>query len=43
MPFKLFYRQTENDLEVDQLIEKYNLSTVKSDVYIRCIEALLHF
>ena len=43
MSLKLFYRQTENDLEMDQLIEKYNLLTVKSDVYLRSIEALIHF
>ena len=43
MALKLFYRQSENDLDIEQLVEKSVLLNNKSDVYIRSIEALLHF
>ena len=43
MPFKLFYRPSDSELEVDQLIEKGLLFQEKSEVFLRSIDALLHF
>ena len=43
MSVKLFYRQTESDLEIEQLVAKSVLLEKKSEVYLRSIEALLHF
>lgn len=43
MSFKLFYRPSENELETDQLMEKANALVEKNDIFLRSIEALLHF
>ncbi len=43
MSFKLFYRPTNPELEIDQLVEKGLLFQEKSDVFLRSIDALLHF
>jgi len=43
MSFKLFYRPTNPELEVDQLVEKGLLFQEKSHVFLRSIDALLHF
>jgi hypothetical protein len=43
MSIKLFYRPTDNELEVEQLVEKNLELREKSDVFLRSIDALLHF
>ncbi len=43
MSFKLFYRPTDPELEIDQLLEKGLLFQEKSEVFLRSIDALLHF
>jgi diguanylate cyclase len=43
MTFKLFYNLTDEDLSAEQWAQKTALFQEKSDVYLRSIEALLHF
>lgn len=43
MSLKLFYRPTNPELEIDQLVEKNLLFQEKSDVLLRSIDALFHF
>ncbi|MEJ2156842.1 MAG: GGDEF domain-containing protein [Desulfobacteraceae bacterium] len=43
MSFKLFYRPTEPEVEIDVLVEKTLLFQERSDVFLRSIDALLHF
>lgn len=43
MSIKLFYRPTDQELETEQLIEKSLLLQEKSDLFLRSIDALLHF
>ncbi len=43
MSFKLFYRPTNPELEIDEIIEKGLVFQERSDVLLRSIDALLHF
>jgi len=43
MALKLFYRQTDTDLDIEQLVEKSVRLQEKAAVYLRSIEALIHF
>ncbi len=43
MTFKLFYRLNDNDVEAQQMAQKTALLQEKSDVFVRSIEAMLHF
>ena len=43
MTYKLFYNLTEEDIAKEQLIQKNTLLQEKSDVFLRSIEAMLHF
>lgn len=43
MALKLFYRPTENELEIDQLLEKNLILKKKCDLFLRSMDALLHF
>ena len=43
MTLKLFYNLKDEDIAVEQLIEKNTLLQEKSDVFLRSIEAMLHF
>jgi diguanylate cyclase len=43
MTYKLFYNLTDDDIAVEQLIQKNTLLQEKSDVFLRSIEATLHF
>jgi diguanylate cyclase len=43
MTYKFFYNLTDEDIAVDQLVQKNTLLQEKSDVFLRSIEALLHF
>jgi diguanylate cyclase len=43
MALKLFYRQTDTELDIEQLVEKSVRLQEKSDVYLRSIQALIHF
>jgi diguanylate cyclase len=43
MSIKLFYRPTDSELELEQLVEKSLLLQEKSDTFLRSIDALLHF
>jgi diguanylate cyclase len=43
MTYKFFYNLTDEDITVEQLIQKNTLLQEKSDVFLRSIEAMLHF
>jgi diguanylate cyclase len=43
MSFKLFYHPTDSDIELEQLAENAANLQDKSDVFLRSIEAMLHF
>jgi diguanylate cyclase len=43
MPYKFFYNLSDDDLAVEELVQKNTLLKEKSDVYQRSIEAMLHF
>jgi diguanylate cyclase len=43
MTFKLLYNLTDKDVTVEQLTQKTTLLQEKSDVFLRSIEAMLHF
>jgi diguanylate cyclase len=43
MTYKFFYNLTDEDIAVEQLVQKTTLLQEKSDVFLRSIEALLHF
>ncbi len=43
MNIKLFYRPNESDLETDRLIEKHLLGQERVEMFLRSIEAMLHF
>jgi diguanylate cyclase len=43
MTYKLFYNLTDKDISVEQLTQKNTLLQEKSDVFLRSIEAILHF
>ena len=43
MSIKLFYRPTESEIETEQLVQKADSLQEKSDLFLRSIDALLHF
>ncbi len=43
MTFRLFYRPTNSDIEAEKLVQQADLLREKNDVFLRGIEALLHF
>lgn len=43
MSIKLFYRPTDSELELEQLVEKSIVLQEKSETFLRSIDALLHF
>ena len=43
MTFKLFYRPTNTDMETEQLSQMTAMMQEKTDLYLRSIEAMLHF
>jgi diguanylate cyclase len=43
MTYKFFYNLTDEDVTAEQLIQKNTLLQEKSDVFLRSIEAMLHF
>jgi diguanylate cyclase len=43
MTYKFFYNLTDEDIAAEQLVQKNTLLQEKSDVFLRSIEAMLHF
>lgn len=43
MPLKLFHRPSDNEPDMAQLVEKSMILQEKSDVFLRSIDAMIHF